>query len=246
MVGGLHHRKHLDFGEGSLTPALVVERADPDQPVRALLDGQRAVGVRRMHRERRALDARLFGVGGVEDLDAVLVLLGPADVHPHQHLGPVGGVHPAGAGANGDQRLALVVLARQQRANLGDLYVGAQRLEFGVGLGQGFDPAGRTPFFGRQNNAKIGHARDDQVSQIAKRFVVIERASQDVARIRQKGQPLLARFRFRPRRLLSNQFLPLLRLAFYLFGFFEQIDKDRDLGPQNFRHDRRENVIDRA
>ncbi len=115
---GLHHRQHLDFGERRLAPALVVERADPHQPVGALLDRQRAVGERRVHRERRALDPGLFGVGGVEHLDGVLVLLGPADVHPHQHLGPVGGVHPAGAGADGDQRLALVVFAGQQGAHL--------------------------------------------------------------------------------------------------------------------------------
>ena len=64
------------------------------------------------------------------------MLLGPPDIHPHQHLGPVGGVHPARAGTDGDQRLALVVLAREQGAHLGGLDVGAQRLELGVGLGE--------------------------------------------------------------------------------------------------------------
>ena len=139
---GVDHRQHLDVGERRLTSALVVERADPHQPVRALLDRERAVGVRRVHRERRALDARLFGVGRVEHLDAVVVLLRPADVHPHQHLGPVGGVDAARARADGDDGLALVVLARQQRAHLHGLDVLAQLRQFGVGLRERLGAAG--------------------------------------------------------------------------------------------------------
>ena len=77
-------------------------------------------------------------------------MLGPADVHPHQHLGPVGGVHPAGAGTDGDQRLALVVLAREQGAHLGGLDVGAQRLELGVGLGERVCRWPPFAFLGRQ------------------------------------------------------------------------------------------------
>jgi hypothetical protein len=64
------------------------------------------------------------------------VLLSPADVHPHQHLGPVGGVHPAGTGADADQGLALVVLPRQQGADFECLDFGLQRLQFRIGLGQ--------------------------------------------------------------------------------------------------------------
>ena len=71
-----------------------------------------------MDREGGRLQAGLLGVGGVEDLDGVLVALGPARVHPHQHLGEVGGVHAAGAGADRDDRLAGVVLAGQQGADL--------------------------------------------------------------------------------------------------------------------------------
>ncbi len=89
-----------------------------------------------MDGERRALDARLFGVGGVEHLDAVVVLLGPADVHPHQHLGPIGGVDATRTGADGDDGLALVVLAGQQGPDLHLFDVGLQRFEFGVGLGE--------------------------------------------------------------------------------------------------------------
>ena len=71
-----------------------------------------------MDGEGGRLEAGLLGVGGVEDLDGVLVLLGPARVHPHQHLGEVRGVDATGAGADGDQRLAGVVLAGEQGADL--------------------------------------------------------------------------------------------------------------------------------
>ena len=95
-----------------------VERAHPHQAVRAGLDAQRAERVRGVDLEGRRLDAGLFGVGRVHDRDGVLVLLGPAQVHAQQHLGEVGRVHPPGAGADRDDRGALVVLAVEQRLHL--------------------------------------------------------------------------------------------------------------------------------
>ena len=38
----------------------------------------------------------------------------PADIHAHQHLGPVGGVHPARAGTDGDHGRTVVILAVKQ------------------------------------------------------------------------------------------------------------------------------------
>jgi hypothetical protein len=40
--------------------------------------------------------------------------LGPAEVHPEEHLGPVGRLGPAGAGADREDRAALVVFAGEQ------------------------------------------------------------------------------------------------------------------------------------
>ena len=105
-------------GEAGLPAALVVERADPHQPVGARLDAERAVGVGRLHREGGRLQARLLGVRGLVDLGRVAVPLRPAQVHPQQHLGEVRGVHAAGAGPDGDQRLPRVVLAGEQGADL--------------------------------------------------------------------------------------------------------------------------------
>ena len=92
-----------------------------------------------MDREGGGLEAGLLGVRRLEDLDGVLVLLGPADVHPHQHLGEVGGVDAPGAGADGDERLADVVLTRQQRPDLDRLdgLLDPDQLALGVGDGLG-------------------------------------------------------------------------------------------------------------
>ena len=101
-------------------------------------------------------------------------------------------------------------------------------------------------FFRRKDNTKIGDPRHNQRGQIAECLLVIERAAENVAGIGEKGEPFLARFRFSSRRLFANEFLAFFRLSFYLLGFSKKIDKDRDLRPQNFRNNRRKNVIDRA
>ncbi len=108
----------LHGGEGRLPASLVVERRDPHEPVGALLDRQGPVRVGRLDRERRGLDPRLLRVGDVVHLIGQVVALAVAGVHAQQHLGPVGGVHPAGLRADGDQRLAHVELAGQERADL--------------------------------------------------------------------------------------------------------------------------------
>ena len=95
----------------------------------------------------------------------------------------------------------------------------------------------------RQKSASRGTTK---LRQVVKRLFVIERCRQHVAGVGQKTEPLLSRLGFRARRLFPNKLRPLFRLPFYLFRLFVEIDKNRDLGAQNFRHDRRENVIDRA
>jgi hypothetical protein len=68
--------------------------------------------------------------------------LGPAEVHPEEHLGPVGGLGAAGPGADREDRAALVVLAREQE---GGPLAPEVRLEGGdlaVELGGQLDVAG--------------------------------------------------------------------------------------------------------
>ena len=133
VVGLLDDGQHLNLGEGGLAAALVVEGADAHQAVRALLDGEVAVHVLAVDDECGRLDAGLLRVRDVVDVDLVAVRLRPSGVHAHEHLGPVRRVDAAGAGADVDQGLALVVLAGQHRldlegvdglGNLGQLLVG--------------------------------------------------------------------------------------------------------------------------
>ena len=49
--------------------------------------------------------------------------LSPAQVHPQQHLGPIGGLGAAGAGADGHDGVDPVVLAREQQARAQRLVV---------------------------------------------------------------------------------------------------------------------------
>ena len=88
-----------------------------------------------MDLEGDRLQARLLGVGGVENLDGVLVPLGPAGVHAQEHLGEVGGVHTAGAGADGDDGVAGVVLAAEQRADLqvGEVLADGRQVRLSLG-----------------------------------------------------------------------------------------------------------------
>src|SRR4051794_2606962 len=134
VVGLLDDGQHLDPREGGLPPALVVERRDADEPVGALLDREGAVGVGHLDGEGGRLDARLLGVAHVVDLGRVLVPLGPAQVHPHQHLGPVGGVHTTGLRADGHQGLAGVVLPREQGPDLELVDDRADAVELTLGL----------------------------------------------------------------------------------------------------------------
>ena len=86
--------------------------------MRARLDGKRAVGIRGLDREGRRLQTCLLGVGRVVDLDGVAMALRPADVHALEHQCEVGGIDAAGAGPDRHERIAHVVLAREQRTDL--------------------------------------------------------------------------------------------------------------------------------
>ena len=71
-----------------------------------------------MDLEGHGLQPRLLGVRGVQDLDRVVVALGPARIHAQEHLSEVGGIHSPGTRADRDHGVALVVLAAEQRADL--------------------------------------------------------------------------------------------------------------------------------
>ena len=118
--------RDVDRGEAGLPLAFGVEGADPHQAVHAGLALQVAVGHRPANGQRRALDAGHVVVLAVENLDLVVVLLGPVDVHPQQHFGPVVGVGAAVAGVDGEDG-ALGVVGPVEQAL--ELELGDQRFE---------------------------------------------------------------------------------------------------------------------
>jgi hypothetical protein len=59
---------------------------------------------------------------------------GPAEVHPEEHLGPVRGLRAAGAGADREQRAALVVLAGEQQRRALALEVRGERVGLALEL----------------------------------------------------------------------------------------------------------------
>ena len=107
-------RADVDLGEAGVAARGGVEGRDPDQPVDAALGGEEAVGVLAAGDEGRRLQARLLPRRGLLHLDLEAAPLGPAQVHPQQDLGPVLGVGAAGAGVDGDDGVAGVVLAAEQ------------------------------------------------------------------------------------------------------------------------------------
>ena len=122
----LQEGDHVERGEAGLAPVLGVERRDPDQAVHAALGREQAVGEAAPDDEGGREQARLLALGRLVDLDAEAAPLGPARVHAQQHLGPVLGVGAPGARVDLGDRVALVVLAREERLQLEPAEAGSE------------------------------------------------------------------------------------------------------------------------
>src|SRR5918995_3219152 len=117
------HPVVYDGGDGNRGEARVpagsgVERADPYQTVHPALGRKKPEGVLARDREGGALYAGLLALGVLDDLKPEAPALGPAPVHPGQHLGPVLRVHPARARVYREDRTPLVVLAGKKPRDL--------------------------------------------------------------------------------------------------------------------------------
>ena len=71
----------------------------------------------------------VLALGLLHVLDLVAVLLGPARVHPQQHVGPVLALGAAGAGMDFEVGIVGVGLARKQRLELAARHFNAQLLQ---------------------------------------------------------------------------------------------------------------------
>ena len=108
-------RRDDHLGEGRVPAVRLVERRQPDEPVHAALRLQDSVGVVALHRERRGLEPRLLPRAGLQQVGREAALVGPAQVHAQEHLGPVLRIRPAGSGVDRDERVTGVVLSREER-----------------------------------------------------------------------------------------------------------------------------------
>src|SRR5690606_30338948 len=80
------HRVDPDRTEARVAPRRAVERADAHEPVHAALGLGVAVGVLALDQQRGRLDAGLLAGAVLDNLYLVALALGPAGVHPQQHL----------------------------------------------------------------------------------------------------------------------------------------------------------------
>ncbi len=108
-------RQHFDQREGGLAPVLGVERADPHEPVDAALGAKPAIRPPAVDRDGHALEPGLLAFLLVEDLGREAMSFRPAQVHPQEHLGPVGRLRPAGPRTDRQERRPVVVGAREQQ-----------------------------------------------------------------------------------------------------------------------------------
>ena len=113
-----------------------VEGRDAHQPMHAALAGQQAKGIFAGDGERGRLDARFFAVLVVVHFGLEALLLGPAQVHAHQHLGPVLALGAARARMHRDDGVQRVGLAGKHGAGFQILGERGQRLDFAVEIGE--------------------------------------------------------------------------------------------------------------
>ena len=119
----------LDGGEGGLAAGVGVEGGDAHQPVDAVFTLQESVGVLALDHNVRGLQPGLVPFQIVQDLIGEAVALGPAGVHPVEHLAPVLGLGAAGTGMEAHQGVVPVVVAGEQGLQPAAFHFPGQGLE---------------------------------------------------------------------------------------------------------------------
>ena len=112
-----------------------VERRDADQAVHAGLALQVAVGVLAAHLDGGRLDARFLAREQVDDLGLEARPLRPAQVHAHEHLGPVLRLGAARARVDGEDRVLPVLGPREDDLQLEGFELLAPALQALLDLG---------------------------------------------------------------------------------------------------------------
>jgi hypothetical protein len=114
----VHDRIDEHARERGMPTRLRVEGGDSHQTVNALLRLQVAVSRLALDLERRAFDAGFLPRLHVEHVHLEAVPLRPARVHAREHLGPILRLRAARAGVDREQRIAVILLPLEHRAQL--------------------------------------------------------------------------------------------------------------------------------
>ena len=77
-----------------------IERRKTHQPMHAVLGFQITESIRPGNTNGDVFDADFFAAGFIQDFGLKAAFLGPAQVHPLQHLGPILGLGTACPGVN--------------------------------------------------------------------------------------------------------------------------------------------------
>src|SRR5450759_892977 len=121
-----HQRRGVDGDEARVPAVGRVERAHAHETVDPSLSLEQPIYVLALHSQGGALEAGFVAFLRVVHLDLERTVLEPAQVHAQQHLGPVLRLGAAGAGMDGHDRAALVVLAAEEAQLFPTLEVGLE------------------------------------------------------------------------------------------------------------------------
>src|SRR5439155_7632695 len=112
-------RRRVDERERGLSPLLEIEWRDADEAMRAALGLEIAVCVWTFDGKGRASKTGLIARGGFQELRLEAPSLRPAQVHPDEHLGPIGRVGASDPRRYREDGAALVVGPRELRLEAG-------------------------------------------------------------------------------------------------------------------------------
>ena len=127
-----------------MAPRRLVERRNTHEPVHAGLGRHQAERVVAGQQERDALEAGFVAGLVVDDLALEAATLGPLQIHPQEHLGPVLRLGAAGAGMNRHDGVGAIVFAAEHLLRLGRLDLLLQLVEAAFEIG-GRRPRPRWP-----------------------------------------------------------------------------------------------------
>ena len=147
--GFLDFGNHIHAGEARVPAFVRIERRDPHQAMHAALRFGEAVGILPGEHQRGALDPGGFTRKDIGDIHLPAARLGPALVHPHQHVGPVARFRAAGPGVDAENAVALVVRPVEENLQLQRIELledsGRDRLRVPARFWPGFRPARPRP-----------------------------------------------------------------------------------------------------